>query len=93
MGVPDHRIEIALGFDRKTPVTPLIKEAISNFMSMLFPAFDMHVGHLLHEGGKVAVAFGPQNKMPMIPLAGKMANSHPTSPQGFFDDSPQARKS
>jgi hypothetical protein len=61
--------------------------AISDFAAVFFPPFDMHVGHLLHERGKVAVAFRAKDPVPMIGKQAIGANPHPAGAQRLFDDS------
>src|SRR5208282_5269765 len=69
-GVPLHvandLVEVVFGFHRETLVTPLIEMAVTDLVAMLLPSFHMHVGDLLHERGKMAIALGPNDKMPMV---------------------------
>src|SRR5208283_5796683 len=82
----DHLVKVALCLHGKTLVPPLIEMAISDFVAMFFPPFDMHVGHLLHERGNVVIAFRPKDPMPMIGKQAIGANSHPAGAQFLFDD-------
>jgi hypothetical protein len=46
----------------------------------------MHVRHLLHERGKVAVALRPEDPVPGIRKQAGGANPHPARPQRLLDN-------
>jgi len=75
-----------VGFHRERLGTPLVQAAVSDLVTMLFPSLYVHIRHLLHEGGRIAVGLRPSHKVSMIRRNTIGANSHLACPQGFFDD-------
>jgi hypothetical protein len=54
---------------------------------MLLPPLHVHVRHLLHKGGKVAISLRPDHEMPMCGHQAVRTQTHGARPQGFFQDS------
>ncbi|MCC7086947.1 MAG: hypothetical protein IT427_18260 [Pirellulales bacterium] len=66
-----HIQKYALALE-KALVSALIKGAVANFMTVLFPAIDVGAGQLLHEGSQVAIVLRPEKEVPMVRSSGKM---------------------
>ena len=56
------------------------------------PTLGVHIGHALHKFREIAIAFGPEYKMPMIGHPAIGANAHGGGAECFVDDALESLK-
>jgi hypothetical protein len=49
----------------------------------------VHVGHALHEAGKIAIVFGPKDEVPMVRHPTVSTDSHRSDAKRLFHDAPK----
>src|SRR5208337_5274556 len=90
--VANDLVEVVFCFHRETLVTPLIKMAVPDLVTMLLPSFHMCVGHLPHERGKIAIPLGPNDEMPVVGHQTASPPPHPASSRRFLNNDPLRRQ-